>query len=311
MPTLQIVLDEYCECKRLRPRTEKQYRAFLKRSCDDWLEMEVTGITKHMMIQKYNSVMENVTARATSGGKGQANGLFRVLRALFRWAEIFYDIKLLNPIAAVRSMGTWEALKDRDTLLRIEDLPVWYRQINELPAVDRDYYICLVLTGCRADELAALEWDEVDLEKGLLHLPPPRTKGKKWHHQPIARQVLYILRERRLLSNRESAFVFSTPDDPKGQYSLNRRAYLRVERMIGIDCNPHALRRTFATHARYACGIDRFLIKQCLNHTMVDVTERYMVKDPEVLRGPFQKVADFLMLKMRGEKPRMTLGISS
>jgi len=306
MPTLADVLETYLEYKTLKPITAKQYRQFIERCTSDWLDLEISSIDKKMMLDKYNQVKKEVTYRATSEGVGQANGLFRILRALYNFASVYYDIALLNPIAVVQSVEMWRKLEDRTDFVPAHKLWQWYRLLHDLPAVDRDFFLVVILTGARFAEIADLSWAEVDLNEGMLHIPPHRTKGNKWHHQPLPRQAWNILRERKLLSG-QSPFVFSTSENPNGVYSENRRAYMKMEKALDCPCNPHTLRRTFATHALNKVHLEPLQIKRCLNHANTDITERYMQRDPEEMRVSYQLVADYLMLKMRGEKPRLRL----
>jgi integrase len=56
----------------------------------------------------------------------------------------------------------------------------------------------------------------------------------------------------------------------------------------------HDLRRTFITIAE-SIDVAPYTIKRLVNHTMRnDVTAGYIVSDLERLRGPMQKIADFI-----------------
>jgi integrase len=52
----------------------------------------------------------------------------------------------------------------------------------------------LLLTGCRRDEIAALEWTEVDLKAGTLTIPGHRIKNDKQLTQKLSEPALAILR---------------------------------------------------------------------------------------------------------------------
>jgi integrase len=52
----------------------------------------------------------------------------------------------------------------------------------------------LVFTGQRRNEIAHLEWKEVDLGKGLIRLGPERTKNKHPHEIPLSGMALTILK---------------------------------------------------------------------------------------------------------------------
>lgn len=306
MPTLAEALETYLRVKSLKSSTASQYRQFLQRCTPDWLELDISKIDARMCLDRYQDLSAANSAYATSSGKGQAQLTFRILRAVFNFASAYWEITLINPISKVRAVGVWSRLSDRTSFIDADQLAEWFRLLQRLPAVDRDYNLALLLTGGRRCEIGGLEWKEVDFTKKLLILPPHRTKNKKGHVVPMSRQLEMILIERRAYGEK-SQYVFSTPESPDAPYSKNRRAYDRIDEALGIACNPHTLRRTFATIARHKCKVDKDIVKLCLNHSPGDITDRYIQTDPEDLRPHFQTVADYVWLKIKGEKPRIRL----
>ncbi|WP_240761725.1 hypothetical protein [Nitrosococcus wardiae] len=92
------------------------------------------------------------------------------------------------------------------------------------------------------------------------------------------------------------SYVFETP---RGRLSNLRYAIAEVESKSGVSFCIHDLRRTFATVAD-ALDIPGYAVKALLNHKNGnDVTAGYIVVDVERLRGPMQKITDF-MLKAGG-----------
>ena len=51
----------------------------------------------------------------------------------------------------------------------------------------------LALTGLRREEIGALRWDEIDLDRELIHLPAERCKNKRPHDQPLSSAALAII----------------------------------------------------------------------------------------------------------------------
>ena len=47
----------------------------------------------------------------------------------------------------------------------------------------------LILTGQRREEIGGLRWNEVDLDRDLIVLPPERTKNKRQHELPLSSQA--------------------------------------------------------------------------------------------------------------------------
>ena len=52
----------------------------------------------------------------------------------------------------------------------------------------------LILTGQRREEIGSLRWSEVDFKRGLIVLPPARTKNKRLHEIPLSALARAILK---------------------------------------------------------------------------------------------------------------------
>jgi len=64
--------------------------------------------------------------------------------------------------------------------------------------------------------------------------------------------------------------------------------------LSGVECTLHDLRRTFITIAE-SLDIPGYALKRLLNHKDPnDVTAGYIVSDVGRLRGPMQKITDFI-----------------
>jgi integrase len=68
----------------------------------------------------------------------------------------------------------------------------------------------LILTAQRRTEIGSLRWDEIDLERGLIILPPARSKNNRQHELPISSQVRAILERRKVTcaNDRDGEWVF-------------------------------------------------------------------------------------------------------
>jgi integrase len=113
----------------------------------------------------------------------------------------------------------------------------------------------LALTGQRRDEIGALRWSEVDLDRKLIVLAPERTKNSRTHEVPLSRQALAILDRQ----SRRTEFVFSKAMGwAKGKAALDERLRIAPWRL-------HDLRRTAATQMA-ELGVQPHIIEAVLNH---------------------------------------------
>ena len=150
--------------------------------------------------------------------------------------------------------------------------------------------VCLY-TGLRIGELLALEWKDVDFQKGVLTVSKSRHEGKDENGRyaqivespktvssrrciPLPKQILCELRM--LKRKSRSAYVISN-----GESSIPVRSYQRsFERLLKKLDIPHkgfhALRHTFATRA-LECGMDVKMLSELLGHKDPAVTLRRYV----------------------------------
>ena len=150
--------------------------------------------------------------------------------------------------------------------------------------------LCLY-TGLRIGELLALEWDDIDLQKGVLSVTKSCHDGKDENGKycritetpktsksrrdiPIPKQIIPMLKEMKKAS--ASALVISD-----GMKIPSVRAYQGSFALFlkknGIPHRGfHSLRHTFATRA-IECGMDVKTLSEVLGHKNATVTlNRYV-----------------------------------
>jgi integrase len=119
----------------------------------------------------------------------------------------------------------------------------------------------LILTGQRREEIGALRWDEVDLDRGVITLGRERTKNNRADEIPLSATALATLSARSQSPKYE--FVFGRR--PLGSWSRSKRA---LDASMGDRVRPwhlHDLRRTAAT-GMADIGVQPHIIEAVLNH---------------------------------------------
>ena len=137
----------------------------------------------------------------------------------------------------------------------------------ESSAAPRDRAIIEVLygAGLRGCELRALNVDDIDLERRIVHVR--RGKGGKARSMPIGAAAVAALRAFIGDRRRGRLFVISAR-------SL-RRVVGRASRRIGAKFSPHRLRHAFATHLLQR-GAQLDEVRQLLGHAWLDTTQLYV-----------------------------------
>lgn len=97
-----------------------------------------------------------------------------------------------------------------------------------------------ILTACRSGGVLGATWDEIDLERGIWHLPAERTKAGRAHRVPLSTAALQVLVAPK---GRSGRYVF--PGNA-GEKPLSSVAMTTVLELIGAGgVTVHGFRSTF------------------------------------------------------------------
>ena len=104
--------------------------------------------------------------------------------------------------------------------------------------------------GMRIGEIMSLEWDQIDLKRGAIHLPAEKTKIRKARGFAISEVVLKMLKDRRA-KNPKGLAVFASPGNPDKTVGRtgNKRSWATCKRMAGVRGRFHDLRHSHLTRA--------------------------------------------------------------
>ena len=181
---------------------------------------------------------------------------FAVLRRLFRWAVNRGDIES----SVLRDMDAPPAPASRDRVLSDEELARIWRGSDMLGYPFGPFVRLLMLTGQRREEVAGLDWAELDQKRGLWTIPAHRAKNRVVHDVPLSELAILCLDD---LANRSAdsnngvrwpsgGLVFTTNGKIKvSGYSVAKRRLDGFVAADGAGSVPpwrfHDLRRSLAT----------------------------------------------------------------
>lgn len=147
-----------------------------------------------------------------------------------------------------------------------------------------------MFTGLRWEEAAALTWDEVDLQQGLIVLGESRCKNGNQHVVPLSDFAWRLLHSRRITSI--CRWVF-----PNAQFTAPilciSTACKYVASKSGVVFSAHDLRRSYVTMCD-ELEIPEDVRKRLVNHVL-DTHNAYVVPSPERLRRVTQRVTDAML----------------
>ncbi|HSY21588.1 MAG TPA: site-specific integrase [Polyangiaceae bacterium] len=166
-------------------------------------------------------------------------------------------------------------------------------------------YAAAVYTGARAGELAALRWDDIDLEHRLITIERSFTgvtKSDDVRHVPILDPLLPILRSWRLRNPLPIVFPnqagtmlgeSARPFQETLHRVLARAGFAKVCR--GTKERPyirfHDLRHTFASHWMMSGG-SIFRLQKILGHKSTQMTMRYSHLAPDAFADDYGRLAE-------------------
>ena len=146
-------------------------------------------------------------------------------------------------------------------------------------------------------EALTLKWEDVDLIGKTFIFP--HTKNKIPLELPMS-DFLYEMLGTRKRNAGDSPYVF--PGKGKAGHLVEpKRSVQDIIQESGVNFMLHDLRRTFITKAE-SLDLSYYVLKNLVNHSVSendnDVTENYIIKDPERLRKPMQQVTDALLARI-------------
>jgi integrase len=190
--------------------------------------------------------------------------------------------------------------------LKTEDLS--QDQLSDLlAAIDQDWDIqaanfmrMALFTGMRRGELFKLRWEDVDFERGFIHIRQP--KGGKDQAVPMNQAAREVLGNHP--RNDDSPFVF--PGRGGKQRVEIRRPVDRIKKAAGLPpgFRPlQGLRHVYASILASSGQVDLFTLQKLLTHKSPAMTQRYAHLRDEALRRASDLAGDLIGKPMNGNKP--------
>lgn len=324
--TLADALDAYIKNRghRLKPTTEKQYRAILQNYSGDWMKQSLATISRERVEHRHKAVTdgsvwfgadkETLRAGVGTGSKAQADLWARALRAVYRFAHDHYrdeeGITLLPdpPTLVLSTKRQWHGTVRKTERIRTHDFARWLNAVavvrdkaeegrDDVAAAICDAVEMSMFTGLRKSEIFELTWDRVNI--GGRYFWIDTTKNGDPLELPITETLLNLFRRRLKMKSGNEALVFP---GAKGIIKEYRHVIDRVSAATVPDPNPdmlqpipfkwHDARRTFGTVAELV-GVGSYILKRLMNHRTMrsaDVTQGYLHFGADELLDPATRI---------------------
>ena len=255
------VAREYLERQVKRNTAASTYRETARIIDQDiipeWGKRSIGSIAKR-------DVIALIDAKVADGAEVQANRVLARLRTLFGWA-VEKDRIAVNPCDGLRPPTKEKA---RDRVLSEAEIRTFWSATGELGWPFGPLFKLLLLTAQRRDEVASMEWSEINLDTGIWSIPRDKAKNDHGHDVQLSVEALAIIKT---LPRVVGPYVFST--NGKTPVSGFSRAKERLDALmvksLGHEVEPwilHDLRRSAAT-GMAGLRVLPHVVDRILNHT--------------------------------------------
>ena len=231
----------------------------------------------------------------------QARIAFDALRAFINWADEKNQYKGLASLDACSRRIKKENLpkkQAKDDCLQREQLKVWFNAVQGLsnPVISA-YLQGLLLTGARREELAGLQWEDVNFRWQAMTI---RDKVEGERTIPLTPHMAYLLNS----LPRRNQWVFSSPGAKSGRIQEPRIPHNRALAVAGIpDLTLHGLRRSFGTLSEWI-EVPAGIVAQIQGHKPSATAEKHYRKRPiDLLRMWHVKIEKWLLEQAGLEQP--------
>lgn len=273
---------EYLEVEKGRSAlTIRNYEFYLQRFLD-WATDPETDAVDHDMVHNYRLYLNRLDARDEGTLKKSTQNYHLIALRSFLKYLAKRDVETMAPekIELAQQGSRDVSFLEAEDLQNLLEAPEKSDADPIIKARDRAILELFFSTGMRVSELAALKWDQINLDKEEFTV---RGKGDKTRIVFLSHQARHALGAYKELRDDEVEFIFIRHDragSDKEPGPLTPRSIERLVRkyalLAGITkkVSPHTLRHSFATDLLMN-GADIRSVQAMLGHASINTTQIY------------------------------------
>ena len=299
---IERVVDLFIE-RHAKPKTRdwrETERMLVREVATRWNGRRLSQITRAHVHEMLDEIVDR-------GTPIRANRVFAQMRKMCRWA-VARGIIDRGPC---EGMSAPSPETRRDRVLDDAEIKFAWEAFEAIGWPFGPIGKLLLLTGARRDEVAAMEWRELDLSARTWTLPASRTKNKREHVVPLSDAAVDLLTGLPCVEGRR--FVFSTTGRTpvsgfsKAKAEIDKAVLDIAGRQTGDEATAlphwtlHDLRRSVATNLQ-KLGVRLEVTEAVLNHVsgsragIVGIYQRHSWADEKraALEGWARKLHEIL-----------------
>jgi integrase len=266
--TFAEMASAYIAAKRPGWRSESHYKT-IRFLLNTYASSLATKHVSTITADDVEAAVRIVCNRAPAQGK----------RALGAIRQVF-DYAIAMGHRTANNPADWRIMKYRFpngprgrhyTAMDYAHVPAFMKRLHR--AQKRDWVLSpyaiefLILTACRANEVAKMRWDEIDWEQKVWTVPASRTKTAREHRVPLVDRALVLLKQQLHVSKGDHVWK-----NHKGRPIDGHALYVYLRRME-VPVTIHGFRSSFRDWAGNETNFDRVTYELALAHRAGDATE--------------------------------------
>ena len=286
--TTQNLLTEWLEAsqkERVKPRTYARYQGLITTHINPLLGAQKIENLRRRDIQQFLS-KQKAEGNIRSGGKLSATSTNLILTVLNLAFEYACDMEMIEQNPCERIQRSRDDAKKAEAFTKDEQQKLEKAIMESKDSRLFGILLCLY-TGVRIGELLGLEWADVDLLRGFIHINKTvyRNKNANGEWQLIVDKPKTISSDRvipmpsyitELLTSHKpasrSAYVIENKKGERMSIRSYQYMFEKLTEKAGVrKLNFHALRHTFATRA-IECGMDIKTLSEIMGHKNASIT---------------------------------------
>lgn len=241
----------HCE-RHNRPVTARDTERILNNQfVSRWAKRDIRELTKTDILKVLDDIVEE-------GLPSAANHALAAIRKFFNWC-VERGMLDASPCLGIKKPAPNNT---RDRVLDMGEMAAVWKGAELVGYPFGPIVKLLMLTGQRRNEVASMQWSQLDFKAKAWTLPAELTKNGRQHVLPLTPQTVTLLRA---LPHFTSDYVFPARGENPA-FAHFSRGKVKLDALSGTkDWTLHDLRRSAATHLA-KLGVAPHVIERILNH---------------------------------------------
>ncbi|HVW96131.1 MAG TPA: site-specific integrase [Mucilaginibacter sp.] len=281
----QLYLEYMSRYSKLHKKTWRQDEKVVTNHLSHFFKRKISKITKA-------DVQKTHAAIGADAGKYIANNVISRMRAIFN-KGIEWGWQGTNPAKNIKKFKE----TTRDRFMQPEELPRFFKALNEEDETIKDYTWLLLLTGSRKSKVTAMAYPDIRWQQQEWHIPD--TKNGDPVIVPLTPQAMQILQQRwkDAQANNDNKttkpkWVFPSTESKTGHIACPTHSWKRLLKAAEIEnFRMHDLRRTLGSYQAIT-GASLQIIGKSLGHRSPEATQIYARLHIDPIRASVEKATN-------------------